>query len=459
MSSILVSIPRTKKATFISPMLRKACSLNICLCTLCIIWCLQTEVKASIDESRSVRAASEDAHNTRSFVSSFFSNLLIRSRRVRRSSINCAVEPLGNTFDECRNSSACKSSHICVLTHSGDEPTIEKQCDVVPCFCVPKSFDYVNCTTDDDCSCDKERCLLGSSFPSFCASYNFSIDPSPDTCPFVAQDGLDSNVSRGLSQTHFQRKETTSQGLVRELSYKPTVSFHSVDMFRQNAGEAQLSRPNYTRNFDPCAFNDPSTCAQDMLCMGFRLNVTSQQMEMGCCNTPDHFNCLCERKSPPMCKSAKECGRGEYCARYGVVPPICMSWDYLRDLPNFAYFIVEESAVCVASHHLRAFSSRTGVKLLYANDVRAPVLCDVHESCATDGHMVVYKGVPFTMKSYCELDGVSCRRGVSWVNSLEYVRRLRVPSRTEGLQFTTLASRFGSRLEEKFLSTLVHLGI
>ncbi|CDF39024.1 unnamed protein product [Chondrus crispus] len=95
--------------------------------------------------------------------------------------------------------------------------------------------------------------------------------------------------------------------------------------------------------------------------------------------------------------------------------------------------------------------------LVFSNHVLKAVLCDMYGSCATDGHIVEYRGHAMMMRTYCDL--VGCSKREVEVNSPRYRRRLRVPSRTEGLEFTSLAARYSTRVEERMLAIVVHIGL
>lgn len=97
-----------------------------------------------------------------------------------------------------------------------------------------------------------------------------------------------------------------------------------------------------------------------------------------------------------------------------------------------------------------------GRPLVYARHRRRVVLCDSGESCATPGHVVVWKGTAMMMKSYCAL--VRCQRSVIWVNSPTYARGLRVASRTGGLEYTAFAAKYETTVEERALAVAVRAG-
>lgn len=110
-----------------------------------------------------------------------------------------------------------------------------------------------------------------------------------------------------------------------------------------------------------------------------------------------------------------------------------------------------DEPVCVDAEAL------AGLDLVFEKHVMASVLCDKFGSCATKGHIVAYHGRPMMMRSYCDL--VGCVRKVLLVNSPVRRRGLRVQSRTEGLEYTAFAARFGTRVEEVLLSAAVKIGM
>lgn len=113
-----------------------------------------------------------------------------------------------------------------------------------------------------------------------------------------------------------------------------------------------------------------------------------------------------------------------------------------------------ESEVCIAVKHLQHLSVTGRV---YSKDRKAWVLCDNWGNCATPGHVVWWKGRGMMMKRYCEQVG-GCERNVEWVNSPRGWG-VRVASNREGLQFSSLAARWVTPLEESVLAGLVRLGL
>lgn len=112
--------------------------------------------------------------------------------------------------------------------------------------------------------------------------------------------------------------------------------------------------------------------------------------------------------------------------------------------------------ICVDAAALAHLDARD---LVFDTHRRAAVLCDTMGSCATPGHMVHFSGRAMMMRTYCQQAVGGCSRTVKEVNSPKFKRALRVPSRTEGLSYTTFAARFETVAEEHVLKTLVHIGL
>lgn len=102
--------------------------------------------------------------------------------------------------------------------------------------------------------------------------------------------------------------------------------------------------------------------------------------------------------------------------------------------------------------HLRAS------ELVFSKAVRADVLCDAMGSCATAGHIVTYRGRAMLMRRYCDMVEVSCSQEERLVNSPRMRRAVRVRSSTEELEFTALAAKWGSVVEEMALRAIVRMG-
>lgn len=121
-----------------------------------------------------------------------------------------------------------------------------------------------------------------------------------------------------------------------------------------------------------------------------------------------------------------------------------------------------DDPVCIAAS---ALSHLPPSDLVFPVHRQATVLCDTHGSCATAGHMIDFHGSPMMMSTYCRrFASTPCTHRVMLVNSPRIcthnirTRRLRIASKTPGLQFTALAARYASTFEEVLVSIVLHLG-
>lgn len=115
--------------------------------------------------------------------------------------------------------------------------------------------------------------------------------------------------------------------------------------------------------------------------------------------------------------------------------------------------VTQDNEVCIDAQALQHMDRKD---LVFEDHVWSRVLCDEMGSCATSGHMVIFRGKRMMMKTYCGM--VSCVHRVVQVNSPKQRRALRVDSNTEGLQFTAFAARYGSRAEEMALAAAIRVG-
>lgn len=216
-------------------------------------------------------------------------------------------------------------------------------------------------------------------------------------------------------------------------------------------------------------------------CEGARVCRHTTESFDGCLG---RAGCFCYTEQPASCEAEEECQQGEVCVSYPDAVHtrgFCLSTYALQAQEPNLYLRVElteqpssegdkdddpnssaegDAAVCIARHALRQFAAH---HLVFARSRLATVLCDGDMNCATRGHIVVWQGTAMMMQSYCARrrgDGlVGCTRRRMWVNSPRMRRGLRVASRSKGLQFTALAARFETIVEEHVLSGLVRLGL
>lgn len=110
-------------------------------------------------------------------------------------------------------------------------------------------------------------------------------------------------------------------------------------------------------------------------------------------------------------------------------------------------------APCIA---VDALGDMSAEDLVFSEHVRASVLCDRWNNCATPGHIVLFHNKAMMMRSYCALIG--CTRSVKFVNSPRMQRGRRVNSKVRHLQFSTLSARHESVIEEAVLGVLLLFG-
>lgn len=116
-----------------------------------------------------------------------------------------------------------------------------------------------------------------------------------------------------------------------------------------------------------------------------------------------------------------------------------------------------ESGVCVGVQHLSHVPKH---QLVYSEHRRALVYCDTYNSCATPGHIVLYKGSAVMMKTYCQIyDAHHCQRKFMFVNSPRMARNVRLTSYSPDLVFTAMSARYETSIEAAFLKILFRTAI
>lgn len=225
-----------------------------------------------------------------------------------------------------------------------------------------------------------------------------------------------------------------------------------------------------------CDSENTEVCGDDM-CVSSEGPLSGRRVE--CCDRFTSFDCFCLRINPPMCSTSENCPKGEVCIRITVFPRMCFGEDStnLLILKNSmpVQIINKESDdiisngkgnippgqqnkdenVCISVVELGRHVRRED--FIFPKDRQATVLCDAHDSCATPGHMVVFRGSAMRMSSYCLI--VRCESRVMMVNSPRYKAKMTLPSSTHGLTYTGLAARHDTMMEEIILKAAIRLGI
>lgn len=221
------------------------------------------------------------------------------------------------------------------------------------------------------------------------------------------------------------------------------ASFCSLDGEGAKCTENKQCKQNNNMCFK---LNNDNTL-DNQLCNHFK-----DDNEVECrCATPDDIRlkeCSADadcRQGEEICQtvagvSGKRCvGSSPSDLTYGLLP------DYVPPEP------------CIAVEELEP---HTHLKLVFKEHRRGSVLCDGSGSCASAGHIVQYDNEFMSMNSYCARHAEGgCRKTVRMVNSPRMSRGLRVPSRTDKLQYTALSARYETPMEERLLTFVLRCGL
>ncbi|CDF33147.1 unnamed protein product [Chondrus crispus] len=236
----------------------------------------------------------------------------------------------------------------------------------------------------------------------------------------------------------------------------------SKDYVAENPGVVQTDGLTW----DDC--EAPSQCIPPHIC---RIKLDDDEFKE-CNYNPDEL-CHCFAERTAECETNADCpDRGEICAERTdkeLESFYCISEDsvqrpsFWRPAPTPTSVISSPLPIldvtlpppsdCI---DVRALSHLSEEDLVFKTHFVAPVLCDSNDSCATPAHVVMHDGRPMMMRSYCAT--VGCTKKNMYVNSPKYYRRLVVKSKTPGLHFTVFAARYGTRLEEVVISSVLRLG-
>lgn len=191
------------------------------------------------------------------------------------------------------------------------------------------------------------------------------------------------------------------------------------------------------------------------------------------CKCTESCSCIPSNEEFQACKSSDDCPKGEKCfgGCASETSPIAVNNNKSRDTdskeeneknstdtnssnnPNTGS---AESRICIGIHHLKEIESD---QLIFSEHREGNVLCDGNGSCATPGHIVSWNGKAMMMLTYCENYSKNCVKQLMKVNSPRFSRAIRIPSLTNGLEFTPLAARYATMTEEIVLTTLIHIGL
>ena len=113
-----------------------------------------------------------------------------------------------------------------------------------------------------------------------------------------------------------------------------------------------------------------------------------------------------------------------------------------------------EDATCIDAAALQHLQDH---ELVYSRHVSSRVLCDAFGNCATQGHIVRYAGKAMMMKNYCRI--VECDERIIKIHIPRCSVGMRVPSKTDGLEYTPFAARYESVAEEAAIAAAIRTGL
>lgn len=190
-------------------------------------------------------------------------------------------------------------------------------------------------------------------------------------------------------------------------------------------------------------------CQSQGDCSSPRKCITASTTGVAMCSE-NSLACVCMDMNITGCTSRTVCPTGERCTQVSKGPPkvtVCFSSNMADRLK------LAEAGSCIDARALEHFERED---LVFEEDRIAEVYCDQHESCATGGHMIVFKEKAMMMMSYCQI--VRCDKKKIKVNSPKYHRGLRLKSNTDGLEYTAFAAQFETRIEEFAMSKAIRAG-
>lgn len=428
---------------------------------------------------------------------------------------NSSATPLPSPGSLCTRSKTCEGDMFCL---DASQPDIAKPCAEYSknCFC----FDNLNqtpCNNSYDCGNLLEGCLqYGEDGGCFCATCDVSKNPLITPVDFFCSDnpnepGPASQCTQDSDCNGNRFCLDSIQGSVTEpcssdskncfcftnIYPTPCNDSSGCDVFFEGClrygaeggsfcGNCDLSNMAHVEPVDSVCnlkeenedsspqSNDSSAnfekCSNNSDCKGSRECVQADHPVfdppfLSCNRSEGKHECHCVARSNISCKRSRDCLDGDRCffARKNSSKEMkCVSCEGSVPLEG-AGFILEavdngdgRCATCIGANMLTAFKKG---ELLYERNRRAQVLCDSYGSCATEGHIVVFRGIPMMMSSYCVLPEVSCSRREMMVNSPRLQVGLRVMSRSNDLEFTAFSAQYGTVLEESFLRSLIRVGL
>lgn len=387
----------------------------------------------------------------------------------------------GVSLDPCETQEDCVGPRSCLIFATREDCVGEVE-DENGCRCVPRRFSY--CANNEPCA-DGEVCAaFDRSFP-VCIS-EFVVDASDGLLRVTEPFGTGLTLEQCESASDCQGDRKCAEALQNDFNAcagrgTPCVCINTITEC-QKSDECQLGevcgdyRDGSTFCMSPLYIGKDN---QTTIARGEGLTMEPCESDVECkrprtCKTEGETcvltdgDCVCEpQDGKEKCSNSSTCDEGEICANKVGESPICVSRTWVDRKDLWTAFpkeskeakaeittVVIPGHLCIGAHLLRHLSRD---ELVFATDEVAEVLCDMQHSCATPGHMVVWRGMAMMMARYC--DEANCVKQAMKVNSPRYRRGAVVESRTEGLVFSVLAARYGTRAEEMVLGAAIRIGL
>ena len=329
---------------------------------------------------------------------------------------------MGLNGDTCLFDADCEKPRQCFLSSSSGSGFDKCEPNRGSCICIGTTASSITCSPlagDGDCS-PGERCATPSDgLNSICISENI----------------VDKDKAANVSGP--EGKGLTGESCRSHLGCKsPRLCFVDKNGSRQvcaEQGEGEVIRPQGCRCLPLRLFSCERTdqCVQGEKCSK---NV-----------------CIAQQISviPPVVLQSLQQGKGNESVVFDDGNSTEQEGNEVADTQPG----IVSDAVCIAVHHL---GEMTKQDLVFDTHRLANVLCDASNSCATAGHIVVWKKQPMMMTSYCEI--VGCTTKVTLVNSPKWRIGKRVDSHTNHLSFSALSARYETSAEEQLMSLAIRAG-
>lgn len=355
----------------------------------------------------------------------------------------------GFTFDVCFTNQDCIAPRLChfILPSGSDKNPRGCMSMELSCNCI--SFEKFLCENSSDCLQGDQCFQVGNNTACFACKFRQSSDFTP-----LDKGNCDESISPTASI-----EATASETVTASTHWTPEISF-SVEQSMSYGSDEGFTY---------------SSCSTDSDCIAPRICLVILNDTIRNCETQDS-DCFCASNSHYFCQDSSYCLPGDRCYQ-DQNRPVCLScstvvsddrqavdegnckapyspWpSYISsNSPMISSNANNGKNVCIAVDALKGFAASS---LIFTTHKRTFVLCDQHDSCATAGHMVIYKHVPMTMSSYCNMTGIKCVRRLKWVNSPRMKLGLRIMSNPKDLMFTALSASKGTKLEEQLLKSVI----